>query len=301
MDYRTELEKTVQDMRRLRAADTLALRSLPDGNITVYHDGPRIRYIHEWMERGVRKHKDITRNGKLVAKLLRKRYLKAEAALIDADLKTMTSALIHISGNLTEKVISTLSPPFHEFPRDSFIKPPAFLPHPSSDPGCIIRNLGETRCLSDYGVGISPEDWAEMPYRENTAFLGNKTVTAENGLLTRSKSEADFTRFYDTRGILYHYDEIFLYLDRTEYDPNGTIRYISPDFVLLRPDGSFLFHEHFGRTDDKEYMMRSIEKLYTYIRLGIMPGIDLMITFELPGGGIDLRLAEAQLDSMLYR
>ena len=55
------------------------------------------------------------------------------------------------------------------------------------------------------------------------------------------------------------------------------------------------------RTENAQQERSSIEKLQTYIKLGIMPGVDLMITFELPGGGIDWDLAKAAFESMMNR
>ncbi len=299
MNYRRNLEKTVQDMHKMRAADTFELRRLPPGDITIYRSGSRFRYVQERYVNGVRTRRGITRNKKLVSKLLRKRYVKADAAVIDDDIAVMSDSLKKITGNSPETIIGKLPPLFRELPKEMFLPNYALRPQPSRDEGCLARDLAVTRCLDDYVPGVSPQNWATMPYCENTAFASQKTVFAEKGLRARSKSEAEYIRFYESKGILFHYDELFSYLDRSEYDPNGTVRFISPDFVLLRPDGTFLFHEHFGRPDDMEYMQKNLEKLYAYIKLGIMPGIDLMITFERPGGGVDLQLAEAMLDSML--
>mgnify|MGYP007070040049 CR=1 FL=1 len=83
MNYRRELENTVQKMLKMRAADTIELRKLPKGDITIYHSGSKLRFTHERYDHGVRLRKGITRNSILVAKLLRKRYVRAEAAVLD--------------------------------------------------------------------------------------------------------------------------------------------------------------------------------------------------------------------------
>jgi|GEM_PF-1102489 len=315
MDYKTDLQKTVEMMCRMRTFGTIELGSLPRGNVYIFRDGSLKRYVLERYVKGVRKRHGITRNTNLVRKLLRKRYVKTDASVLDADIRIMQDAMKRITGNAPELIISKLPSAFRELPKEAFRRNSGLVPRPVRDGS--VEYMQIPRNLSDYidqaqtgrfgsdgraaSLLLTPDEWAVLPYRENTKYIESKTVAAANGLLARSKSEAGYIEFYESEGILYHYDETFWYLQRTEYDPNGTVRFISPDFVLLRPDGSFLFHEHFGRPDDADYMRSNIEKLLTYIDLGIMPGIDLMITFEMPGGGIDLRQTEIQLNNLYYR
>ena len=314
MNYRIELQKMLQNMVKYRGIVSEELRAMPEGTLYIYRDAHLLKYVRDLRIKGKRVRRGITRSSELINKLARKRYLQRQAIIMDRDIKLIRKALNSIEGTEFEHVRSQMPAMFRELPVEHFYRNYGLRPCPTRDESWPFRDLRTTRSLADYdnfgcvvgkgkpaGAHITPEQWAMLPYRENTKYLETKTVLAVNGLLARSKSEADYIRLYENEDVLYHYDETFCYLDRTEYDPNGTLRYISPDFVLLRPDGTFLFHEHLGRPDDPKYMRENIEKLHAYISLGIMPGIDLMITFERPGGGIDLELSRAMLNSMLLQ
>jgi len=306
MNYKSYIEKTLHAMRQIRTKDSIELQSLPSGNLVIYKDGLNYKYIRDMREKGVRKRRGVARNRRMLQKLARKRFLKERAALLDADIKVLSDACRRLKGYGSSEILSLMPPLFRTLPQELFRGNTGIHPHPVRDqcvPIMMIpRSLDDYPALTDPATDVLPAAaWGALPYRENTKYIEQKTVITEYGLLARSKSEADFIELYTLDDILFHYDEVFAYMDRSEYDPQGTLRYISPDFVLLRPDGSFLFHEHFGLTDDPEYMEKNLEKLWKYIKLGIMPGRDLMITFERPGGGIDMNLVRAKLDSMYYR
>ncbi len=54
-----------------------------------------------------------------------------------------------------------------------------------------------------------------------------------------------------------------------------------PDFTVRDPnDGSFYWIEHFGMMDDISYASQAFDKMKYYARYGIVPGINLITTFE---------------------
>ena len=113
--------------------------------------------------------------------------------------------------------------------------------------------------------------WQKSPYECNKNYpeqLIHKTVS---GHLVRSKSEALIDMILNKYGIPFRYEcELTL----------GN-RVIYPDFTLRHPKtGKTLYWEHFGLMDDINYCQNTGKKLQLYSINGIIPSIDLIMTFE---------------------
>ena len=98
----------------------------------------------------------------------------------------------------------------------------------------------------------------------------------------RSKSEALIFGIYMSLGLPFHYDQTVTIGDRR----------ISPDFIGVRRDGRFVYHEHCGLSSE-QYRARSDRKAWLYASAGIYQGDNLIFTFDDPNGNINAKLAEA--------
>ena len=67
----------------------------------------------------------------------------------------------------------------------------------------------------------------------------------------------------------------------------------------IRGDGILIYHEHCGKPWDPAYMAHHKWKLEQYEAVGIVPWDNLIITYDLPGGGIDMALVDAEIRSKL--
>jgi len=92
----------------------------------------------------------------------------------------------------------------------------------------------------------------------------------------------------DRHGYFYHYDET-IYV-------NGKL--ISPDFILMKPDGTLIYVEHRGWYGN-QYDKHNLWKDWQYGKVGIIQGRNYLVTFENEDGSIDLELIERQLVSMM--
>lgn len=120
--------------------------------------------------------------------------------------------------------------------------------------------------------------WADEPFENNPIFPGGLTVRTPSGRLVRSKSESAIETALLRHGIPFRYESP-LQLEGENY---------YPDFTLRHPmTGKFIYWEHFGKMDDPAYVQRTIYKLQTYIRNGIIPGINLIITSETEDSPLD--------------
>lgn len=140
-----------------------------------------------------------------------------------------------------------------------------------------------------YISGMSPEEWASLPYCENTKDLKYKTHRSRRGVLCRSKGEASLLDVADELGYRYRYDCVIV-IDGME---------ISPDLIIFRPDGKLIFVEHHGWIDESNGDADFLRKLWTYSRRGIIQGRNLLVTFDKPDGSADTELIRRQLQNMM--
>ena len=74
----------------------------------------------------------------------------------------------------------------------------------------------------------------------------------------------------------------------------------APDFTIMRPrDHKIIYWEHFGKVTDDSYVMDNISKVRDYIRYGIKPWDNLIMTFSNEKGGYDGKLIDAMIECWL--
>lgn len=117
-------------------------------------------------------------------------------------------------------------------------------------------------------------------------------ILSEKGNQVRSKSEKILADKFLMMGIPYCY-ELPLYLH--------SYGYIKPDFIVLnkRTRQSF-YWEHLGCMDRESYCGKTIKKIETYIRNGIFPGKDLILTYETKAHPLNMKTVEYLIKEYLF-
>ncbi|MBE5956975.1 MAG: ATPase [Lachnospiraceae bacterium] len=159
--------------------------------------------------------------------------------------------------------------------------------HHSSNESLLLltEKPGYPELLSPYFHTFSEEQaaWVMADYDRNTKYPQHLRHKASSGRMVRSKSEALIDYILTTNKIPFRY-ECCLEL-------NGTTLY--PDFTILHPrTNKIIYWEHFGMMDDDFYSKNVGSKLQLYISNGIIPSIDLIITFETSSQPLDIRTVE---------
>lgn len=114
-------------------------------------------------------------------------------------------------------------------------------------------------------------NWQNAEYEICNKHEENLKIKGTQGKLLRSKSEAIIDM------MLYKNRIPFRYEDRLVLD--GITLY--PDFVIRHPvSGEFFYWEHFGMMDDEEYRNHACNKINLYCKKGILPFVNLIMTFE---------------------
>ena len=102
----------------------------------------------------------------------------------------------------------------------------------------------------------------------------NAPLTTANGEAVKSKSEVIIADRLKAAGVPYVYEYKTVMDDEWDY-----MNY--PDFfVLNKRTGEEYFWEHFGMMDDEKYCLNSQLKLEQYSKRGLVPGKNLILSFE---------------------
>lgn len=131
-----------------------------------------------------------------------------------------------------------------------------------------IHNL-----LKSYLAPLSEElsNWQNEQYEKSSLHPEQLIHTTLSGNIVRSKSEA----LIDMN--LYFHKLPFRYENPLEI--SGNIVY--PDFTIRHPKtGDYYYWEHFGLMDNMEYRKKVGFKLQNYSWVGILPGVNLITTYE---------------------
>ena len=115
------------------------------------------------------------------------------------------------------------------------------------------------------------QKWAEADYPSTGRHPERLIHQGPGGRLFRSKSEAQIATEMYKKSVPYRYEE--------DYEINGIVYH--PDFTIRHPKtGETYYWEHFGRIDDEGYNLRNARKLTDYESVGIIPDVNLIITWE---------------------
>ena len=113
--------------------------------------------------------------------------------------------------------------------------------------------------------------WMDGPYEKNTKHSEHLTHKTLSGHLVRSKSEVMICNCLYHCRIPFRYESLLLLGNLPAY----------PDFTIKHPStGMQYYWEHFGLMDQPEYINRACQKIKLYFENGIIPGINLILTYE---------------------
>ena len=134
------------------------------------------------------------------------------------------------------------------------------------------------------------DSWLSEEYNHNEAYPQALKHPCPSGNVVRSKSEAMIDLLLNQYGIPYRY-ECELKLDNISF---------YPDFTLFNPvSGQLVYWEHFGMMDDPQYSLNASRKISRYIAGNIIPGINLIMTFETSSNPLSGVITESKIEEYL--
>lgn len=174
------------------------------------------------------------------------------------------------------------------------------------DPTTIWMNLPDIyqkgKTLSIRRININDDYYFNNSDEHIKADLNstNKSIMRPEGLKhvtikgnrVRSKSEAIIANELEMHEIFYQYEKC---LSINEH------HYI-PDFTIPRArDKRIIYWEHFGMLNDAQYVEAMDKKLRDYRSVGIVPWHNLITTYDLPDGSIDVQDIDRIIKAFIIR
>ncbi len=181
-------------------------------------------------------------NRQLARQLAQKKYLTSLLQDLEREQKALTLYLNHHPNVMQSDSLLTKHPEYQELLTQTHLS--------------LLKELS---------------DWMANSYNKNTSHPESLNCKGIANTYLRSKSEVliDMT--------LRKYHIPFRYECALELN-NSTI---FPDFTIRHPDtGEFYYWEHFGLMDSLSYTENTVFKLHLYTSNGIIPGINLITTYE---------------------
>lgn len=113
--------------------------------------------------------------------------------------------------------------------------------------------------------------WNALKYEPKEFFKNQVTYKTQKGECVRSKSEVIIANCLNANNIPYHY----------EYPLKTSHGIFYPDFYCLNlRTHQKIYWEHFGMMDDSNYANSSLQKLTILVNHNLIPGKNLILTFE---------------------
>lgn len=159
----------------------------------------------------------------------------------------------------------------------------------------VFNHLSEARKqlvtpLIDDDASFSAR-WQAVTYNSRTFPLGSPEYITERGERVLSKSEKILADKFYRMSIPYHYEKPLNLPD---------FGWIRPDFTLLNVHTRQEFYwEHLGMVDSAAYVEENVKRLNAYIKAGIIPGKNLILTWETKNSPLDWRVVETLINTFL--
>lgn len=258
----TKTEKEVKE--RMRSTLDEELKTLPEGSVSrKMLNGKQYLY-----------YSNLTGNS---ADLCTQNYIKKK------DIKFAESL---IRKKFVEKSLKCLNEEIKTL--DWFIN--SYAPY---NPGIIISKMAID--LKTYPDAFKTReaticDWQTEPYEKGEMFADARINFSFLGIEVRSKSESLIASQLEFNKVPYRYEAKLIVGNKSYY----------PDFTILKPrDGRILYWEHFGMVNDPEYNLKIEGKLTEYKRIGLLPWVDYISTFDDDNGSLNSGMIKKLINSFI--
>lgn len=134
--------------------------------------------------------------------------------------------------------------------------------------------------------------WDEEIYEENSSHPEHKIFETEQGEFVRSKSEVIIANllYHNRNDILYKYERPITVIK------DGKEIIVYPDFTILnKKTGRIVYLEHIGMLDAAYYANDFVWKVNTYVENNLIPGRDVIFTYESSKYPLDMRVLRKML------
>lgn len=206
--------------------------------------------------------KNISRDATRLRDMARKKYLQTVLERLDENIIALKETIANLEDTSTEAILASLDPAIRE--------------------EVVFQKQKEYRLPDDNALAEALLEWVKAPYIKNPKYPQYLKHHTSTGELVRTKSEALIYEKLKEFKLAYRYESQLMAGDTAIY----------PDFTIRRTDGKIFYWEHAGRCDLQEYREEFLWKVRMYEGIGIGQWDNLIFTFDVGDGEIDIREIE---------
>lgn len=259
---RTALEERKAKLLQIKKEKEKALKNIPAGHLRICQRGKTVQYYHRTDP------KDF--NGVYIPQ------------------KSISMAQKLAQKDYDEKILSSINKELYALDKYLMLEPEISAEE-------IYENLQEERRKLIIPIVESREEfisnWEKMEYVGKAFDAFAPILYTAKGERVRSKSEVIIADSLNRVGVPYRY-ECPLYVEGW-----GTVH---PDFTVLNvKERKEIYWEHLGMMDDMEYVEKLIEKLNIYALNNILPGINLILTYETGKAPLNQKIVQLMIEKYL--
>ena len=260
-------QQKFKEVNRILKQIDKELEYMPEGHLKIQKRLENVYYYQMIQENGkTKKYYIEKRNAELIKKLACKHYYMK----VQTKLKKEWEALKKFLNNYDEKIADDI---YDQMPveKKELIQP-------------LRMTTGEVL-----------RKWENERYEANQNYPENLIYKTDQGEMVRSKSELILANMLNQnrKYLLYKYERPL------ELMQGDKIQVIYPDFTILNiQTGKITYWEHAGRMDDPKYANQFVYKVNGYMSNGIMPGRDLIFTYETMSNPLNMQNALKLIESL---
>lgn len=240
------LKKRIIELERAVERAQKLINVAPSGFIRMRNNKGDEEYSHINVNAGKKSEKYISkRNTKEIKQLVNKKYAVHLMPIIKKELKELKRLEVSYNPSIKYEAIKALPPAMQKYATPIFLSPQDIY-----------------------------ERWVAEEYEVNENYPESLIYETRRHEIVRSKGELFIADTLDEYGEMLDYR-----YEKPTILPDGTRIYT--DFEIInKKTGRIRRWEHFGRMSDLEYVDDQIRKFNSYTKAGIMPGRDIIYTYE---------------------
>ncbi len=227
------------------------------------------QFLHVYQNNGKLIRRGINQDTAMQQALARKEFSKRALKVLEADAACLKRAVNEMHPFDPDEIVRSMRNGYAKLPEEFFFD---------------RKQLGISLHLDNEQTAriLRHREWGQLPFEQSTYHADGKKIRTSRGEQVKSKSEALILERLYSYGINVRYEQ--------KQTINGII--IAPDFTFEGSGGNLFYWEHIGMMDNAAYAGRNYSKIKKYYSAGLLPGDNLILSFE-RHGIIDMEMIDA--------
>ncbi|MBQ9016295.1 MAG: hypothetical protein IJ109_09310 [Firmicutes bacterium] len=269
--FKESLEEILNYYEGITDSYRQVLQRSPQGSLLWQENHGKDQLLH-YCPNQSKKRQVITKDEPMQRLLARKEFARRSLQVLEPNVETLRRAMAELKPFDPQEILGSMRHAYSKLPEDYFFD--------WTDLAAELHLDRETEARIE-----RHRDWGNAPYEQSDYKPWQKRHSTSRGLKVRSKSEALIIES------LYHYHDIPHRYEQVQQIGNLII---APDLTFEGYDHREFYLEHLGMMDDPEYAQRNFRKLASYYSIGLIPGDNLLLTFD-RNGTLDLQVIQAMI------